>query len=488
MAKNDSNQGQLASLTFIVLLIEAVILVMQTNLMCGQNKIMSDQTILIETQNNLFKSQNDLVEGQNGLMRKQNNLIDKQVEYEGIQNDLLIIQNERLTQQNQLADAQRRSSFVFMMGNIMDAINEKLNDPFNEDRLIPVELIGQVISLSNSLTPYKFIIDSSLISKPLSPERGMLLIYLLQSELNPDNLNEIIKKATFKSSYIENLNLTNKRLDYLDLSNSNIENIQFDYDTIEKITCNSCNIINLRVRNSVINSFNLINDYENIDLSVNKSRLFDHYIKTLNANNIKIDSSDIRDFMIEADSINNIVINYTSLEWIHVFSSNVNNIWLNKSVGNNITLKNSKDKILSKKLLLTIDDSLKYYSNINEFIISSSYFTYLNSHYKVSNLYLINAILCNSRGYFDTPIVFDLDTTNILTYYSKISVDTIRENRIVCPDERSTIDSLRRIRNRTVKLPNIMDTSQEGIVSKQRYINSIFTKKERIHRSQSKEN
>lgn len=134
------------------------------------------------------------------ILLNQNNIMQKQ-------NELFKIQNEKVEQQNQLIESQRRSSYVFLLGNIMDAVNVELSLRQNKNRSISSHLKGEIIALSNSLTPYKFILEDTIKLNSLSPERGMLLVFLLEADINKSDLNDIFKSATFDNAYISKLSI-----------------------------------------------------------------------------------------------------------------------------------------------------------------------------------------------------------------------------------------------------------------------------------------
>ena len=120
-----------------------------------------------------------------------------QVERLDVQNDLIKAQNKRLVQQTYLQEAERRSSLIFLLSNIMDEVAYELRESKSSTRILTPNLTGQIIALSARLKPYRYLDGDSLIKKPLSPERGQLLISLSNSDLNDSTTFTIYKKGTF---------------------------------------------------------------------------------------------------------------------------------------------------------------------------------------------------------------------------------------------------------------------------------------------------
>lgn len=161
------------------------------------------------------------------------------------QNELLNQQNIRLDQQTYLQEAERRSSLIFLMGNILDAVNQELKEDVGVKGLrdISPQLIGRVIALSNSLRPYRYLVGDSLVGRELSPERGYLLLAIVSSEIDKSSLRRIykasdfsyadLKKAVLSNEYLAGINLTGADLkgallDEADLSGANLSNAEMD--------------------------------------------------------------------------------------------------------------------------------------------------------------------------------------------------------------------------------------------------------------------
>ncbi|HEX8672514.1 MAG TPA: pentapeptide repeat-containing protein [Longimicrobium sp.] len=104
---------------------------------------------------------------------------------------ILAHQNALINQQSELAEAARRSALVFEQTAILDEIDEEID--FLEtnrqggdsamERLSP-RLEGRIIALSKSLRPYRYLDGQELIARAQSPERGQMLLALLNSKID----------------------------------------------------------------------------------------------------------------------------------------------------------------------------------------------------------------------------------------------------------------------------------------------------------------
>lgn len=189
------------------------------------------------------------------------------------QNQLLNQQNIRLDQQTYLQEAERRSSLVFLMGNILDAINQELKEDVGVAgvRDISPQLIGRVIALSNSLRPYRYLGSDSLVGRELSPERGYLLLAIVSSEIDKRSLRRIyrsadfsfadLKKAVLSGEYLVGINLTGAELegaflDEADLSNANLSEAELSDAVLARSNLKDASLRNSKMSKTSLQSAN----------------------------------------------------------------------------------------------------------------------------------------------------------------------------------------------------------------------------------------
>lgn len=154
-------------------------------------------------------------------------ILDNQNEKLEHQNELISSQNLLLDQQINLEEGNRRSSYVFLMSNIMDKIDEELKNTRNGRRYLSEELIGRIVSLSHAFRPYRYLENNRLIPSPLSPERGQLLYALVNSRLDLPTYDQIFAKANFSYSDLPRANFTGAYLKGINLSYANINHGNF---------------------------------------------------------------------------------------------------------------------------------------------------------------------------------------------------------------------------------------------------------------------
>lgn len=226
------------------------------------------------------------------------------------QNTLFSIQNDKIIQQNDLIEAQRRSSYVFLMGNIMDAVNRELSNPKNKDRILTNELRGEIISLSHSLLPYRFILDGNMTRQSYSPERGMLLVFLLQAKINSSDLTSILTNGSFASSFLNTLSIDSDSVKTLTLTGSRIDRLIVTNSYVNELRCHSCEINNEIVfKNSdCINIW--VDDENEFDLFVVEDCYFANVYFSINTvNSITFWNSEIYGITFYANDIYGMYLN-----------------------------------------------------------------------------------------------------------------------------------------------------------------------------------
>lgn len=188
------------------------------------------------------------------------------------QNDLITKQNERIDSQIQLSEAERRSGLVFLLGNVMDAVADEMRVNANNNNLSPT-LVGQIIAVSRGFKPYRYMEGNKLIEEPLSPERGQLLISLLESNLSRRTYNDIFKKAEFTFADLAGATLSDAYLikvilNKADLSGTSLGKSNFSGATLHDVNFTNAVFYGTNLRASDLQRANFTNaTFREADLS-----------------------------------------------------------------------------------------------------------------------------------------------------------------------------------------------------------------------------
>jgi len=155
-------------------------------------------------------------------------LILLQVYYLKGQNRLITGQNERMKQQTFLQEASRRSFTIGIVDQIVKevtAIGGLSGSKLATNRT-------RLIAISKILKPYRYLDNDQLIEKPLSPERGYLLLSLLESNINSNVLNGFVDDNT-KESLISAINFSYAEMKNASVTEKTLKNIHLDHSNLE---------------------------------------------------------------------------------------------------------------------------------------------------------------------------------------------------------------------------------------------------------------
>ena len=144
------------------------------------------------------------------------------------QNDLLNTQNERIDLQNNLLEAERRSSLIFLMSNVLDKVDDEIKEqrddfkrklesvPDSVKYSLSKPLISRIVALSRSLRPYRMM-EGDTLSELVSPERGQLFISLMENGLDSLTQNTIMENGDFSYTVIGKIDLSGAELSQANL-------------------------------------------------------------------------------------------------------------------------------------------------------------------------------------------------------------------------------------------------------------------------------
>ncbi len=302
------------------------------------------------------------------------------------QNTLLENQNLKIEQQTYLIEADRRASQVFIMGEVLSDLNIELENKENIKRVISKTLTGRIISLSRAMKPYRYLNNDSLIKNRISPERGQLLISLIESNIDSTYLiDNIIKKCDFTFSDLNRANLDNSsfngvNLSYSDFSASSLNNTDFKGSNLTKSNFRGAKLKKANFSNVILNNSDLrglkVNDSDFSKSSILSSDLRLASFHNTDFNNSKLDDSKLRfTFFTHSNlshcSLNNINFESSELSFVDlshskIFEANFENIrWLDNLkvhrsdwltyIKDSLKIKGSK-KLLDSHIIMVFDN------------------------------------------------------------------------------------------------------------------------------------
>lgn len=197
-------------------------------------------SILLIFQTYYLAKQNTLITGQSEMFRQQ---------------------NTRLDQQTYLQEADRRGQTLLIMDNMLKEISDDVTS--SSQNKIDDATAGRLIALSKMLKPYKYLENDSLIANVTSPERGYLLISLLETGVNLNSTTrtrtngKLIERLDFTYAELRNISLKGYDLLNIDLSDSDLRNSNFNGTDFENADFNNADLTNTNLTYTSFNKANL---------------------------------------------------------------------------------------------------------------------------------------------------------------------------------------------------------------------------------------
>ena len=187
------------------------------------------------------------------LLFQQNKLIEKQNKKVDFQNQLVQKQNSKIDIQNNLIEAERRSSLIFLMSNVLDKVDGEIKEQkaklekedIHQDSMqfrLSNPLIARIVSLSRAFKPYKMLDGDTLSNKVVSPERGQLFISLMESQLDSFTQNSIVQKGDFSHAVIKEIDLSEANFNKANLSKANLSHANLNQAYLRQANFNQANL------------------------------------------------------------------------------------------------------------------------------------------------------------------------------------------------------------------------------------------------------
>jgi uncharacterized protein YjbI with pentapeptide repeats len=165
--------------------------------------------------------------------------------------------DSRLIELEELSDAVNKKQQVGLMSNVLTLVDEEIKQ--NPGGPLSNATIARIAAFSFSLKPYRYFYHDSLGEKPLSPERGQLLMALTLMDIDSTSFNKIKSKVDFsysdlRNSSLKHIDFSGINLESADLSNADLTGINFDNSRLRDVTMTGAILNEATLNNTDIRS------------------------------------------------------------------------------------------------------------------------------------------------------------------------------------------------------------------------------------------
>ncbi|UZO81079.1 pentapeptide repeat-containing protein [Aquimarina sp. ERC-38] len=221
---------------------------------------------------------------------------------------LVMNQNELVSNQNQLIAAERKSSLVFVMDNLLSDLSDELKYKPTDRNISPV-LESRFAGLSRAMKPYAD--ENNEEQGLISNEKGQLLYSLVQSNLGKQSLADILNNSDFdytyfkdvyvgRGAYLKYAKLNHAVFSGAQLAAANLEGSELKEARLHKVNLSDANLKKADFSRAVLTNAELMSadltfanlsgaDLTNADLS--ESILWKSNLMHANLTNVKLDNA-----------------------------------------------------------------------------------------------------------------------------------------------------------------------------------------------------
>ena len=142
-------------------------------------------------------------------------------------------QQKKIEQQSELIESIRNSNQIFLMGNLLDKIDDELKN--NPQRTLSNETIARIVALGYSFKPYKYLEGDSLSVEKFSPERGQLLLVLCKMNIDSSSFAKIKLKTPFSQADLRGVDLRGADLSGADLEKAQLKDADLRWANLKRV-------------------------------------------------------------------------------------------------------------------------------------------------------------------------------------------------------------------------------------------------------------
>ncbi|MEM6721011.1 MAG: pentapeptide repeat-containing protein [Bacteroidota bacterium] len=240
--------------------------------------------------------QTDIFNDQTIIFKEQTNIIQEQ-------KSLLEEQNRKIEIQARLEDANRRNNLVFLMDNVLNRVADELKTTVDNDSSLSKPLLARIQALGLGLQPYKFINytlknssekDSLGLTQLLSPERGQLLLSIVNSGIGKRTIESIYKNTPFSNADLAFARLNKVFLARISLDNANLSSVKLREANLFRANLKNANLLKASLSKANLSGAD-VSDTNLSGADLYNANLYDANLSRANLTNANIATADLSD-------------------------------------------------------------------------------------------------------------------------------------------------------------------------------------------------
>ena len=221
-----------------------------------------------------------------------------------------LLQKEVLTlQKNQVLSTTKED--------LIATIQKELSSDSNK---ISEHSIQAIAKLSAAYEPYEKMESESMTTFRKSPERGILLLDLVQLSLDSSSLAKIIRNTTFAYAEIDSATFRNINLSNIDLTGCHLRGADLSFANLQNAKMQGADLRGANLRGAQLSK-----------AKMKRSKLSWSQLNNAVLHYTNLDGSDLNNANLNATQLNNATIQYAKLQSIKIQKADLTNINLYQS-------------------------------------------------------------------------------------------------------------------------------------------------------------
>ncbi len=264
--------------------------------------------------------------------------------------------------QKNLVESEKQKRLLPLVDQLITTLNIIAN---NDSSQIDNQSLSLIKGLNKYFTPYQYRENKTLLEKKVSPERGYLLLSLLNSDLDSASLVKVFREVSFEGSSLRNADLSGYDLRNINLDGSDLQGADLSHSLLSGASLQGVNFTKANLSNAILDS--CIFDRSIADWAIfsgasligsriegchwsyaklDSAQLSGSRIKNVNLEGAILSYSDFDSAMLYYDTLSGVDLSFanfkvghisrTLIDNIKVDSTSVNTFWIEKENPNKL--------------------------------------------------------------------------------------------------------------------------------------------------------
>lgn len=238
------------------------------------------------------------------------------------------VNNDEVEELKALIEFEKQMRLSPLVDQLIATLNQ-LED--NESNQIDSESLAKLKALDNYFTPFEYKENSTLLEQKVSPERGYLLLSVLNSDFDSTSLAKIIREISFEGSSLRNADLSGYDLRNINLDGSDLQGADLSHTLLKGASLQGADFTKANLSNACLDSciLNRSNAHQSI---LTGASLIGSQIDGCSWSFAILDSAVISGAIIRNTNLEGAILSYANLDSALLYYDTLTGANLNQTI------------------------------------------------------------------------------------------------------------------------------------------------------------